>query len=245
MPIIGRVGHLPGARRSDAAGDPRRAHRAGWADALRALHAPDHEARPARRRGRPSRSTSTSSRRPGLVRSRRQGRYRFHDIDTAPLLEIVERWPPKEEGGRSSRSASPASSWTTRTTRSTSTPRVLGFVKKTEVPLGEHRWLTVVSPEDPDGAGAPARAGRPPRRRRRSRTALVADGIPFTSFAVDDVRRRARAAGRAGRQLHATAADDGAGHDGGPRRHLRQPHPDRQHGLTRLRPPPGCGRTGA
>ena len=28
---------------------------------------------------------------------------------------------------------------------------VLGFVKKTEVPLGEHRWLTVVSPEDPDG----------------------------------------------------------------------------------------------
>ena len=28
---------------------------------------------------------------------------------------------------------------------------VLGFVKKTDVPLGEHRWLTVVSPEDPDG----------------------------------------------------------------------------------------------
>jgi hypothetical protein len=29
--------------------------------------------------------------------------------------------------------------------------KVLGFTKKTEVPLGEHRWLTVVSPEDPDG----------------------------------------------------------------------------------------------
>ena len=29
--------------------------------------------------------------------------------------------------------------------------RVLGFVKKTEIPLGEHRWLTVVSPHDPDG----------------------------------------------------------------------------------------------
>lgn len=26
---------------------------------------------------------------------------------------------------------------------------VLGFEKKTEIPLGEHRWLTVVSPEDP------------------------------------------------------------------------------------------------
>ena len=28
---------------------------------------------------------------------------------------------------------------------------VLGFVKKTEVPMGAHRWLTVVSPDDPDG----------------------------------------------------------------------------------------------
>src|ERR671918_2118125 len=63
---------------------------------------------------------------------------------------------------------------------------VLGFVKKTEVPLGEARWLTVVSPEQPDGTelllepdGHPA-AG--PFKR-----ALVDDGIPFTSFAVDDV----------------------------------------------------------
>ncbi|WP_089010047.1 VOC family protein [Micromonospora viridifaciens] len=64
---------------------------------------------------------------------------------------------------------------------------VLGFAKKTDVPLGEHRWLTVVSPADPDGvelllepAGHPAVG---PFRR-----ALVDDGIPFTSFAVDDVR---------------------------------------------------------
>ena len=28
---------------------------------------------------------------------------------------------------------------------------VLGFIKKTEIPLGEARWLTVVSPDDPDG----------------------------------------------------------------------------------------------
>jgi DNA-binding transcriptional ArsR family regulator len=35
----------------------------------------------------------------GLVRSRREGRYKFHDIDTAQLLEIVERWPPKDQGG--------------------------------------------------------------------------------------------------------------------------------------------------
>jgi catechol 2,3-dioxygenase-like lactoylglutathione lyase family enzyme len=62
---------------------------------------------------------------------------------------------------------------------------VLGFVKKTEVPVGDALWLTVVSPDDPDGTelllepdGHPA-AG--PFKR-----ALVDDGIPFTSFAVDD-----------------------------------------------------------
>jgi catechol 2,3-dioxygenase-like lactoylglutathione lyase family enzyme len=65
---------------------------------------------------------------------------------------------------------------------------VLGFVKKADVPLGEHRWLTVVSPEDPQGPelvlepdGHPA---APPFKE-----ALVSDGIPFTSFAVEDVHR--------------------------------------------------------
>ena len=64
--------------------------------------------------------------------------------------------------------------------------RVLGFVKKHYVPLGDARWLTVVSPEDPDGpelllepSGHPA-AGP-------FKAALVADGIPFTSFTVSDV----------------------------------------------------------
>ncbi|WP_084966028.1 VOC family protein [Thermoactinospora rubra] len=65
---------------------------------------------------------------------------------------------------------------------------VLGFQKKTDIPLGGGaRWLTVVSPENPDGVelllepdGHPA-AG--PFKR-----ALVEDGIPFTSFAVDDVQ---------------------------------------------------------
>ena len=33
----------------------------------------------------------------GLVRTRREGRYKFHDLDTSPLREIVERWPITEE----------------------------------------------------------------------------------------------------------------------------------------------------
>jgi catechol 2,3-dioxygenase-like lactoylglutathione lyase family enzyme len=63
---------------------------------------------------------------------------------------------------------------------------VLGFVKKTEVPLGEFRWLTVVSPQDPDGVELVLEPDNHPAV-RPFKDALVADGIPFTSFAVDDV----------------------------------------------------------
>jgi catechol 2,3-dioxygenase-like lactoylglutathione lyase family enzyme len=63
---------------------------------------------------------------------------------------------------------------------------VLGFVKKTEVPIGEHRWLTVVSPEAPDGVELVLEPDEHPAA-KPFKAALVADGIPFTSFAVDDV----------------------------------------------------------
>lgn len=63
---------------------------------------------------------------------------------------------------------------------------VLGFMKKTEIPLGEHSWLTVVSPEDPDGTELSLEPDEHPAARPFKR-ALVEDGIPFTSFAVDDV----------------------------------------------------------
>jgi len=63
---------------------------------------------------------------------------------------------------------------------------VLGFVKKTEVPLGEHRWLTVVSPEAPDGVELVLEPDAHPAA-RPWKEALVADGIPCTAFAVDDV----------------------------------------------------------
>ncbi|MEU3248078.1 VOC family protein [Streptomyces sp. NPDC006875] len=64
---------------------------------------------------------------------------------------------------------------------------VLGFVKKTEVPLGEHRWLTVVSPEQPDGTELVLEPDGHPAVKPYTE-ALVHDGIPATSFAVDDVR---------------------------------------------------------
>lgn len=68
---------------------------------------------------------------------------------------------------------------------------VLGFVKKHDVPLGEpvdeHRWLTVVSPEDPEGTELVLEpSGHPAVGPYKE--ALVQDGIPATAFAVDDVR---------------------------------------------------------
>src|SRR4051812_3197797 len=65
---------------------------------------------------------------------------------------------------------------------------VLGFTKKTEVPLGAHRWLTVVSAEDPDGVELVLEPDDHPAA-KPFKDALVEDGIPFTSFAVEDVQR--------------------------------------------------------
>ncbi|MEP7022585.1 MAG: VOC family protein [Actinomycetota bacterium] len=66
--------------------------------------------------------------------------------------------------------------------------QVLGFVKKEEVPLGEHRWLTVVSPGDPDGVELVLEPSDHPAV-GPYRQALAADGIPMTSFAVPDVHQ--------------------------------------------------------
>jgi catechol 2,3-dioxygenase-like lactoylglutathione lyase family enzyme len=62
---------------------------------------------------------------------------------------------------------------------------VLGFVKKTEVPVGDALWLTVVSPDDPEGTELLLEPDAHPAAGPFKR-ALVDDGIPFTSFAVDD-----------------------------------------------------------
>ncbi|MGY1815544.1 VOC family protein [Blastococcus sp. SYSU D00820] len=62
----------------------------------------------------------------------------------------------------------------------------LGFQKKTDAPAGEYRWLTVVSPAAPDGVELLLEPDGHPAA-RPFKEALVADGIPFTQFAVDDV----------------------------------------------------------
>ena len=64
---------------------------------------------------------------------------------------------------------------------------VLGFTKKHDVPLGQNmRWLTVVSPGEPNGVELLLEPANHPAV-APFRDALVGDGIPWTSFGVDDI----------------------------------------------------------
>jgi catechol 2,3-dioxygenase-like lactoylglutathione lyase family enzyme len=63
---------------------------------------------------------------------------------------------------------------------------ILGFSPKHDIPMGEHRWLTLTSPGDTNGVELVLEPDSHPAA-RPWKAALVADGIPYTSFAVSDV----------------------------------------------------------
>lgn len=64
---------------------------------------------------------------------------------------------------------------------------LLGFVKKHDIPMGHHRWLTLTSKGDPDGVELLLEPDEHPAA-KPFKKALVTDGIPCTSFGVDDVK---------------------------------------------------------
>ena len=64
---------------------------------------------------------------------------------------------------------------------------VLGFEKKHDMPAGEYRWITVVSPEGPEGVEVSLEPNAHPAS-KAFQAALLADGIPLTAFEVDDVQ---------------------------------------------------------
>ena len=64
---------------------------------------------------------------------------------------------------------------------------VLGFVKKTDVSAGEYRWLTVVSPEEPDGAELLLEPNDNPAAKTYQQ-ALFEQNIPAAMFYTDDVQ---------------------------------------------------------
>jgi predicted enzyme related to lactoylglutathione lyase len=62
----------------------------------------------------------------------------------------------------------------------------LGFVKKHDVPMGKHRWLTLVSPGQPDGVELLLEPNEHPAAKAYQQK-IFADGIPATMFGVDDI----------------------------------------------------------
>ncbi len=65
---------------------------------------------------------------------------------------------------------------------------VLGFVKKADTPVGEFRWLTVVSPEGPADIELLLEPNANPAA-RTFQAALLEQGIPATAFFVDDIQK--------------------------------------------------------
>ena len=65
---------------------------------------------------------------------------------------------------------------------------ILGFKLKHDIPMGAHRWLTLVSAEAPDGVELLLEPDAHPAA-KPFKAALLADGIPCTSFGVADVRK--------------------------------------------------------
>lgn len=64
----------------------------------------------------------------------------------------------------------------------------LGFVKKEDEPAGEFRWITVVSPDDPDGTELLFEPNDHPAAKEYQKK-IFADGIPATMFGVADIRK--------------------------------------------------------
>ena len=64
---------------------------------------------------------------------------------------------------------------------------VLGFVKKRDVPVGEFKWVTVVSPEEPDGTQLVLEPSDNPAT-KTFKKGIFEQGIPLTAFAVEDIQ---------------------------------------------------------
>jgi len=84
----------------------------------------------------------------------------------------------------------------------------LGFIKKADVPVGDFRWLTLVSPEDENGVELLLEPmGFPPSKTYQQD--LFNAGIPYTSFAVDDLEKEAERLENLGVKFHSKPAQHG------------------------------------
>ena len=102
---------------------------------------------------------------------------------------------------------------------------VLGFVKKTDVGQGTYRWLTVASPEEPEGTELQLALNDDPAAKAYQQATFQQDQ-PAAMFFTDDVQGRSRAREGARCRVHHAADRRDRVEDRQAERHLRQPHPD-------------------
>lgn len=134
----------------------------------------------------------------GLVTARREGRYKLLFLDTTSLVPIADSWLTDRPSARNTNLGAGTAKRTGMRVTWVSVfvddqeralrfyTDVLGFITKHDIPVGEDRWVTVVSPHDPDGIELVLEPTSHPAV-RQFRDALTADGTPFNSFVVDDV----------------------------------------------------------
>ncbi len=85
---------------------------------------------------------------------------------------------------------------------------VLGFTVKNNIPLGDNRWLTVVSSEDPEGTELLLEPSDHPAV-KPYKEALVSDGIPAHSFQVQDLDAERKRLGGLGVEFTVEPMDAG------------------------------------
>ena len=100
---------------------------------------------------------------------------------------------------------------------------VLGFAKKTDFSQGPFRWLTVASPEEPDGTELQLALNNNPAA-KAYQEAIFQQGQPAAMFYTDDVQGRLRAYESARRRVHHAAHGRDRLEDRDAERHLRQSH---------------------
>ncbi|HLE61784.1 MAG TPA: VOC family protein [Pyrinomonadaceae bacterium] len=86
---------------------------------------------------------------------------------------------------------------------------VLGFVKKTEFPVGEFKWLTVVSPEGSDDIELALEPNANPAARSFQKS-MFEQGIPLASFAVEDIQKEYERMTRLGVEFRTKPTKSGA-----------------------------------
>ena len=125
----------------------------------------------------------------GLIATRRAGRTKLHYRQTAALQRLAQRWRTEPKARPDMLRITVTSVFVDDQAKALAfyTDK-LGFQPKTDQPAGDFRWLTVVSPSDPDGVELLLEPNEH-EAARAYQQALAQDGIPATSFQVDDVER--------------------------------------------------------